>query len=69
MKRQISNDEIASLSLELSMLLHAGVSTGDALSLLAEEGENKETLAAMARQVDGGATLAAALRESGGFPA
>ena len=69
MKRQISNDEIASLSLELSMLLHAGVSTGDALSLLAEEGENQEVLTAMARQVDDGATLAAALRESGGFPA
>ena len=38
MSRQISNDDIASLCMELSLLLHAGVSTGDALSLLAEEG-------------------------------
>ena len=35
MKRStISNEELSVLCLELSMLLHAGVGTGDALSLL-----------------------------------
>ncbi len=68
MKRLISNDDIASLCLELSLLLHAGVSTGDALSLLAEEGDRRGMLKAMAEQVDSGETLSAALRESGAFP-
>ena len=68
MKRLISNDDIASLCLELSLLLHAGVSTGDALSLLAEEGDREGVLKAMAEQVDSGETLSAALRESGAFP-
>ena len=52
MKRLISNDDIASLCLELALLLHAGVSTGDALSLLAEEGDRRGMLKAMAEQVD-----------------
>ena len=67
MKRLISNDDIASLCLELALLLHAGVSTGDALSLLAEEGDRRGMLKAMAEQVDSGETLSAALRESGAF--
>ncbi len=68
MKRKLSNDEIASLCLELSLLLHAGVGTGDALSLLAQEEEHRGMLSAMAEQVDGGKTLSTALRESGVFP-
>ena len=68
MKRLISNDDIASLCLELALLLHAGVSTGDALSLLAKEGDRGGVLKAMAEQVDSGETLSAALRESGAFP-
>jgi len=68
MKQRISNEDIASLCLELSMLLHAGVSTGDALYLLSEEGDRKGILKAMAEQVDSGAALSAALRESGVFP-
>ena len=68
MKRLISNDDIASLCLELALLLHAGVSTGDALPLLAEEGDRRGMLKAMAEQVDSGETLSAALRESGAFP-
>lgn len=68
MKRMISNEEIASLCMELSLLLHAGVGTGDALSLLAEEGEQKKLLSSMAEQVDGGSALSDALRESGCFP-
>lgn len=68
MKRKLSNDEIVSLCLELSLLLHAGVGTGDALSLLAQEEEHRGMLSAMAEQVDGGKTLSTALRESGVFP-
>ena len=68
MKHLISNDDIASLCLELSLLLHAGVSTGDALSLLAEEGDRGGVLKAMAEQVDSGETLSAALRDSKAFP-
>lgn len=68
MKSQISNDEIASLCLELSLLFHAGVSTGDALSLLAEEGLHRDILTDMAERVDSGLPLSAALRESGVFP-
>ena len=68
MKRLISNEDIASLCLELSLLLHAGVSTGDALSLLSEEGDRRGMLKNMAERVDSGETLSAALRESGAFP-
>ena len=39
--RMMSNEEISALSLELSLLFHAGVGTGDALTLLAEESGDK----------------------------
>ncbi len=68
MKNQVSKEELASLCLELSLLLHAGVGTGGALHLLSEEEEQKELLSALAEQVDEGAPLHAALRESGAFP-
>lgn len=55
MKKQVSKEEIASLCLELSLLLHAGVETGSALYLLAEEGEQVELLSDLARRVDEGA--------------
>ncbi|WP_295750839.1 type II secretion system F family protein [uncultured Oscillibacter sp.] len=71
MKTLFSNEEISSLSLELSLLFHAGVGTGDALALLAEESapDCRAALEAMARQVDEGAPLSAAMRDSGRFPA
>ena len=71
MKRStISNEELSVLCLELSMLFHAGVGMGDALTLLAEESapEYKEMLSAMAEKLDFGSTLAAAMRETGRFP-
>ena len=68
MRHILRNEEIAGVSLELSLLLHAGVGTGDALSLLAEEGERQALLSGMAQAVDAGASLAAAMRESGAFP-
>ena len=66
MRHKISNNEIASLCLELSLLLHGGVVMGDALALLVEEGW--EVLSGPARRVDEGSALSAALRESGAFP-
>lgn len=72
MKRNsISNEELAALCLELSMLFHAGVGTGDALTLLAEESApaDQAMLSAMADQVDCGSALSAAMREAGCFPA
>ena len=72
MKKQssISHEELAALCLELSMLFHAGVGAGDALTLLAEESapEYQTMLSAMAEQVDLGSTLSAAMRETGRFP-
>ena len=70
MKKSISNGEIASLCLELSMLLHAGVGAGDALALLAEESDPgfRTMLEGMARQVDGGMPLSAAMKEDGRLP-
>jgi len=68
MKNVLSNEEFSALFMELSLLLHAGVGTGDALALLAKEGEQTQLLSGMARSVDDGAELSAALRESGAFP-
>lgn len=66
----LSHGALSSLCLELSMLFHAGVGTGDALTLLAEESgpAEKTMLSAMAEQVDGGASLSAAMRKTGRFP-
>ncbi len=68
MNSKVSNEEIASLCLELSLLLHAGITMGDALSLMAEEGECPEVLKSLAERVDDGVPLSAALKESGSFP-
>ncbi len=70
-KRKLSNDEISSLCLGLSLMLHAGVGVGDGLSLLAEEEPDssfKKLLNDMSLKVDDGASLAQAFRESGRFP-
>ena len=68
MRKRVTNEEISALCLELSLLLHAGVSLGDALTLLSEEEENP-LLSGLAERVDMGAPLSEALRESGAFPA
>lgn len=71
MKKTLHTETVAGLCLELSLLYHAGVTAGDALALLAEgsEGEEKTLLTTMARRVDDGASLSAAMEESGAFPA
>lgn len=70
MKKVISHEEISSLCMELSLLLHAGVGAGDALVLLLEDSDAvyQELLSGMAKQVDEGKTLSAALKSSGCFP-
>ena len=70
-ERKLSNDEISTLCLELSLLFHSGVDAGSGLALLAEEEGSSplgRLLDGMARQVDEGSTLSAALRDSGRFP-
>ena len=37
MGKTITNGELSSLTMELSMLLHAGIGVGDALSMLSGE--------------------------------
>ncbi len=71
MKKIVSSEEISSLCLELSLLLHAGVGVGDGLALLVEESDPayQELLREMSRQVDEGDSLSTALRETGRFPA
>ncbi|MCF2661747.1 type II secretion system F family protein [Pseudoflavonifractor phocaeensis] len=69
--RRLSSDEISNLCRALSLLLHAGTSAGDALSLLAD-GEASPFLRAlldhMSRQTDAGGALSEAVRETGCFP-
>lgn len=71
-QRQLTNYEISTLCLELSLLLHAGVSIGDSLAMAAE-GEVSpacsKALKEMANQVDDGSPLSAAVKDSGLFPA
>lgn len=68
--KKLPPDALSSLCTELSLLLHAGVGTGDALTLLAEESGTQygEMLSDMSELVDGGAALAAAMRSVGCFP-
>lgn len=70
MKKTISHEEISSLCTELSMLLHAGVTVGDALALLAEEADTdwKKLLTALAGDVDSGLPLSSAIRNAEVFP-
>lgn len=69
MERTISNESISALTLEISLLLHAGIGIADALALLAEEDDYKELLAGMPEKADDGASLSDCFRESGRFPA
>lgn len=69
-QKLLQNDELSSFCMEISLLLHAGVSAGDGLHLLAEEDKSghAELLAAMAEQTDGGQPLSAAMKACGVFP-
>lgn len=71
-QKKLTNDEISSICMELSLLLHAGVSVADGLSLLSQQSATagqKALFKTLADQVDGGSSLSQALRESKQFPA
>lgn len=67
----LTNEQIGSVCMALAHLLHAGIGTADALVLLQQDEQQTslgQLLGRMARQVDEGASLAAAVKESGSFP-
>lgn len=69
--KQLTHEQIGSLCRALAHLFHAGIATGDALALLAEDeggSEEKALLAAMSRQADEGYSLAWIFRQAGCFP-
>lgn len=71
MKVERSSREISALCLELSLFLHAGIDAASGLSMLAAEEADpglKQTLTAMADQMDEGKTLAAAFKSAQQFP-
>ena len=70
-QKTLSYREIAYFCQELSMLIHAGVSVGDGLALLAEEERDglwKERFQQMARLSDEGMSLAQIVKEVECFP-
>jgi len=69
-KKNLSNEDISAVCLELSVLVHAGLEIGDGLHLLAEdaEGPARSVLDGMAKQADAGVPLSAAMESAGVFP-
>ena len=68
----LSQEEIAFLCQELSLMCRAGVELGSGLLLLAEDTAERNlrgVLEDVARQTDEGLSLSAALKENGAFPA
>lgn len=70
MKSMLTHEAISSLCLEMSLLLNAGIGTGDALSLIAEESDPKyqKLLKEIGEEVDAGTPLSAAMKNTGVFP-
>lgn len=69
---KLDHEQLAALCRALEHLCHAGISTGDALALLAEDetaAQEKELLQSMSRWADEGRSLAEIFRESECFPA
>lgn len=68
---ELSNLETADLCRELALLLHSGISAGDALYLMAEEEKDPRLhplLAGMASAMDAGNYLHQAFEQAGCFP-
>lgn len=68
--RKLSADEVSSLTLSLSLLLHAGIPTADAVSLMAKEGTEAYdgVLEDMVAGLDSGVSLVDAMKATGAFP-
>lgn len=71
MDKKLSQDAVAGICMELSLLLHAGIMVSDALTLLADgsQGPEEECLREMASRTDEGVSLGQAMAQSGSFPA
>lgn len=70
-KRNLSYNELSAFCRSLAATLHAGVSMGDSLALLAEDEPSADLrglLSRMGGETDQGATLSAAMRHTGEFP-
>lgn len=67
--KRLSNDEVSTLCRELAYLLHAGMGSADALTLMAEDGgKHAALLKEMAQAADEGASLSEAFNEAQVFP-
>jgi len=69
---KLTNEEIGAVCMALASLFHAGIGTGDAFALLAEDEPTPELRGLffeMAQKADEGATLAELFREANCFPA
>ncbi|MGN0343346.1 MAG: type II secretion system F family protein [Lachnospiraceae bacterium] len=70
-KMNLSNDYLSAFCLQISLLLHAGISIGDGLHMLAEDEEDpkvKELLTSLSEQVDDGYQISEVMEKSGCFP-
>ena len=68
---RLTTEDIGDLCLSLAHLYHAGISTGDALALMADDESvsvRKEMLASMSRSADDGETLSQVFRSAVCFP-
>ncbi len=71
-QNKLTNEEIGTLCLSLSHLIHAGIPTGDAFVLLRSDEQEptyKALLSRMAALADDGASLSAIFRDAACFPA
>ena len=72
MKKMIlSNEYLSAFATQISLLLHAGISIGDGLHMLAEDEEDKESkelLLFLCEKVEDGLPIASAMEESECFP-
>ena len=66
-KMNLSNDYLSAFCLQISLLLHAGISIGDGLHMLSEDEEDpaaKKILQSMSEQVDNGLQISEVMEQS-----
>ena len=70
-QKQLTNEQVGSVCMSMTHLLHSGIGFADALILLSadeQEADCREKLKAMADAMDQGFTFTQALNYAGGFP-
>lgn len=70
-KITLTNEYLSSFTLQMSLLIHAGINIGDGIHLLAEDEKDhqvKELLEKMAEDVDDGLQLSEAMKNTNCFP-